>query len=58
MCGVVALSGEGVVSAESVADVRCGVCENAVIFVLVDEFEGAACLTLEDGVKHDRSFRS
>ena len=35
-----------VVSAESVVDVRCGTGEDAVVVVLVDEFEGSACLAL------------
>ena len=55
VCGVVAVSGEGVVSAEAVVDVRCGTLEDAVEVALVDELKCSACVALEDGVEHDWS---
>jgi hypothetical protein len=44
VCGVVAVSGEGVVSAESVVDVRRDTGEDAVVVVLIDRVRSSCVL--------------
>jgi hypothetical protein len=57
MGGVVAVAGEGVVSAESVVDVGRDSGEDAVVVVLVDEIEASACWRSKTAWNMSESFR-